>query len=207
MRCLHCGKALPLLKRLSGGDFCSEAHRREYQQEFSELALTRLLQAVPPGPEAEQANATSPGLAGAPEKPLTLSAPAPNGRSPVPAPAPVRPPASVNPHPGSARVTMASQGTSRATSSVEARTTQPAEVQRPAAPAPPPAQVAPKAEGIAPAGLASVVTHKPAAASPQVAATIAPEVEWFATTAPPNRPHHPVVLVPAGLVQASNVAW
>src|ERR1022692_4026772 len=45
MRCLHCGKVLPLLKRLSGGEFCSDAHRRDYQQEYSQLALNRLLQA------------------------------------------------------------------------------------------------------------------------------------------------------------------
>src|SRR5260370_7956450 len=99
MRCLPCGKALPLLKRLSGGEFCSEAHRREYQQEYSELALTRLLQAMPPGPEAEQTSAKSLGPAGAPEKPLTLSAPAPNGRSPAPAPAPVTPPPLPPPQP------------------------------------------------------------------------------------------------------------
>jgi len=44
MRCLQCGKEVPLLKRLSGSEFCSEAHRREYQKEYSQLALGRLLQ-------------------------------------------------------------------------------------------------------------------------------------------------------------------
>ena len=49
MRCLQCGKAIPLLKRLGGSsEFCSEAHRREYQDEFSQLALGRLLQSQPP---------------------------------------------------------------------------------------------------------------------------------------------------------------
>src|ERR1019366_2334928 len=47
MRCLQCGKDLPLLKRLAGGEFCSVAHRREYQQEYSQLALGRLLQSKP----------------------------------------------------------------------------------------------------------------------------------------------------------------
>src|SRR5665213_201413 len=48
MRCLQCGKAIPLLKRLGGSnEFCSEAHRREYQHEFSQLALGRLLQSQP----------------------------------------------------------------------------------------------------------------------------------------------------------------
>src|SRR5260370_42589419 len=139
MRCLPCGKALPLLKRLSGGDFCSEAHRREYQQEYSELALTRLLQAMPPGPEAEQTSAKSVCPAGVPEKPLTLSAPAPNGRTPAPAPAPVTPPAPASPQPGSAHVTLASQGTSRATSHVEVvRATEPPPAPKPAPPQRPP---------------------------------------------------------------------
>ncbi|MDP8991122.1 MAG: hypothetical protein M3N41_13705, partial [Acidobacteriota bacterium] len=49
MRCLQCGKDLPLLKRMSGSEFCSDAHRREYQKEYSDLALGRLLQSKPPG--------------------------------------------------------------------------------------------------------------------------------------------------------------
>ncbi|MEP7353933.1 MAG: hypothetical protein ABI824_11940 [Acidobacteriota bacterium] len=43
MKCLFCGKELALLKRLTNGDdFCSEAHRRSYQNQFNELALGRL---------------------------------------------------------------------------------------------------------------------------------------------------------------------
>src|SRR6266571_5261377 len=50
MRCLFCGKELALLKRLrGGGEFCSEAHRKEYQEQYEQLALARLLQAKPPG--------------------------------------------------------------------------------------------------------------------------------------------------------------
>lgn len=46
MRCLYCGKELALLKRLTGGgDFCSEAHKQSYQEEYNRLALSRLLQA------------------------------------------------------------------------------------------------------------------------------------------------------------------
>src|ERR1700693_3489797 len=49
MRCLFCGKELALLKRLrGGGEFCSEAHRKEYQEQYEQLALARLLQAKPP---------------------------------------------------------------------------------------------------------------------------------------------------------------
>jgi hypothetical protein len=48
MRCLQCGKGIPLFKRLGGSsEFCSDAHRREYQHEYSQLALGRLLQSQP----------------------------------------------------------------------------------------------------------------------------------------------------------------
>ncbi len=36
---------------MAGSEFCSDAHRREYQQEYSDLALGRLLQSKPPGLE------------------------------------------------------------------------------------------------------------------------------------------------------------
>lgn len=45
MRCLYCGKELALFKRLRGGEFCSDAHRQQYQEEYTQLALNRLLQA------------------------------------------------------------------------------------------------------------------------------------------------------------------
>ncbi len=48
MRCLHCGKELALLKRLrGGGQFCSEAHKQSYQEEYNRIALSRLMQAQP----------------------------------------------------------------------------------------------------------------------------------------------------------------
>src|SRR5260370_634407 len=48
MRCLYCGKELALLKRWTGGgEFCSDAHRQRYQEEYNQLALNRLLQAQP----------------------------------------------------------------------------------------------------------------------------------------------------------------
>ena len=55
MRCLYCGKELALLKRWrGGGEFCSDAHRQQYRQEYDQLALTRLLQAKPQAqPQAE----------------------------------------------------------------------------------------------------------------------------------------------------------
>jgi hypothetical protein len=46
MRCLYCGKELALLKRLTGGgEFCSDAHKSSYQEEYNRLALSRLQQA------------------------------------------------------------------------------------------------------------------------------------------------------------------
>ena len=44
MKCLFCGKVLPLLKRLAGAEFCSDEHRQQYRQEYSALALSRLAQ-------------------------------------------------------------------------------------------------------------------------------------------------------------------
>src|SRR5690242_18530958 len=46
MRCLYCGKHLPLLRKLTGGgEFCSDAHRDTYHEEYNRLAVSRLLQA------------------------------------------------------------------------------------------------------------------------------------------------------------------
>jgi hypothetical protein len=68
MRCLYCGKGLALLKRLrGGGEFCSDAHRLKYQEEYNQLALSRLLQAHPPD-EAAKSN-----------EPLKPQSSAPNG--------------------------------------------------------------------------------------------------------------------------------
>jgi hypothetical protein len=65
MRCLYCGKELALLKRLrGGGDFCSDAHKHSYQEEYNRLALSRLLQAQKKG---QQAN--SPAAPNAPPPP------------------------------------------------------------------------------------------------------------------------------------------
>lgn len=72
MRCLYCGKELALLKRWTGGgEFCSDAHRQRYQEEYNQLALNRLLQAKPPN-ETPAEGAAKPG---APPKPLVLAEP------------------------------------------------------------------------------------------------------------------------------------
>ncbi len=122
MRCLQCGKDLPLLKRLAGSEFCSDAHRREYQQEYSDLALGRLLQSKPPGPE------NSAGLNGA--TPLLTPPPAANGHSAPPLP--VTMPSTPKVEPVVAKSKTASGPSSSAAKKTEARTAIPL----PSAPAP-----------------------------------------------------------------------
>jgi hypothetical protein len=74
MRCLHCGKELALLRRLTGhGDFCSEDHKQSYQEEYNRLALSRLLQAQKKGQQANNSpvqNAAPPPASVAVEEPL-----------------------------------------------------------------------------------------------------------------------------------------
>lgn len=45
MRCLHCGKRLSLLRKFADAEFCSDEHRQEFQQQQSDLALARLIEA------------------------------------------------------------------------------------------------------------------------------------------------------------------
>src|SRR5579885_884414 len=80
MRCLYCGKELALLKRwTSGGEFCSDAHRQQYQEEYTQLALNRLLQAKPLDPKPKAG-------AKVPETPAE-SKPGPPASSTAPEPA------------------------------------------------------------------------------------------------------------------------
>src|SRR5579862_3670858 len=59
MRCLYCGKELALLKRLTGGgEFCSDAHKQSYQEEYNRLGLSRLLQARTRADESKSAQKT-----------------------------------------------------------------------------------------------------------------------------------------------------
>jgi hypothetical protein len=91
MRCLYCGKGLALLKRWTGGgEFCSEAHRQQYQEEYNQLALNRLLQAKPASePEA-------PAKIEVPEEKLPSAAQAPRVAPPPARPIPL-PAATVTP--------------------------------------------------------------------------------------------------------------
>lgn len=81
MRCLYCGKELALLKRWTGGgEFCSDAHRQQYQEEYNQLALNRLLQAKPLGSGREAAEPPP-----AP-RPVAVEAPEPVPRVEIPEP-------------------------------------------------------------------------------------------------------------------------
>jgi hypothetical protein len=42
MRCLVCGKKVPLLLQVSGSQFCSQAHRRQHAALQESFAITRL---------------------------------------------------------------------------------------------------------------------------------------------------------------------
>ncbi len=92
MRCLYCGKQLALLKRLTGGgEFCSDAHKHSYQEEYNRLALSRLLQAQSKPGEikttAPKAPAPTEGL-GQPLPPGASRRRALSASSPVPEPQP-----------------------------------------------------------------------------------------------------------------------
>ncbi len=95
MRCLYCGKQLALLKRLTGGgEFCSDAHKHSYHEEYNRLALSRLLQAQSkPGEIKTYASPRAPveGL-GQPLPPGASRRRALPASSPPPAPSPTPPP-------------------------------------------------------------------------------------------------------------------
>src|SRR5580658_714007 len=98
MRCLYCGKELALLKRWTGGgEFCSDAHRQQYQDEYNQLALNRLLQAKPPIPTAEE-TALPQAPAKAASHPTPSRGPAPRAEKQLPA-APRDAPAAIPPAP------------------------------------------------------------------------------------------------------------
>jgi hypothetical protein len=44
LRCLHCNSQLPLIRKLTDGQFCSAQHRREYWENQQKLGMERLLE-------------------------------------------------------------------------------------------------------------------------------------------------------------------
>ena len=74
MQCLHCGKKLSLLRKLSDGRFCCDEHREEYERLESDLALARLLGArkahAAHGMQGSDRRRTGPAVAVVPMAPL-----------------------------------------------------------------------------------------------------------------------------------------
>lgn len=64
MRCLHCGKKISLLRKLTDEEFCSNAHRLAFQRQQEELAFSRL---------TESRARLAPRAAAGPEPPKRIS--------------------------------------------------------------------------------------------------------------------------------------
>ena len=95
MRCLYCGKELALLKRLTGGgEFCSDAHKQSYQDEYNRLGLSRLVQARTKAGESKTAQKAPPAPAApvAVAEPVVEEIPAVKVTPPPPPPKPAPPP-------------------------------------------------------------------------------------------------------------------
>lgn len=184
MRCLQCGKDLPLFKRLAGSEFCSDAHRREYQQEYSDLALGRLLQSKPPGPE------NSGGLNGA--TPLLTPPPAANGHSAPPLHATMATPPKAEPV-----VTKAKTPSGPSPTGVKKTEARPA-IPLPSAPAP--AKKAQPDPAVAKA--ATIVKPSPADVAITIPRTLAFEQALAQT---PGAPFHQASVATVTLLEASPI--
>jgi len=209
MRCLQCGKAIPLFKRLGGSsEFCSDAHRKEYQREYSQLALGRLMQshssesqtlpvkALPlasiPAPAAEPPAGSAvngtPVLNGAP------AAPKPNA---TPAWAEMAPSAASS----SATFTAAQP------SGIPASQPPPIPVKK-AVPLPAASQPSPVEAGASQPAIAKpAATAKPAPAELQFALVAAPEFEHAFASLAPDRPRRHADILLAELPASGAVAW
>jgi len=179
MRCLYCGKELALLKRWTGGgEFCSDAHRQRYQEEYNQLALNRLLQAKPPtkaeAPEAE-AKSTKPLTVA--ERSIEVTAP------PEPALLKISEGTRTKPvyHEEPSLVALREAAADRA----------PVVVSTPVAA---PRYVEPVAEEPAPAELAAFLVEMPAVALAEVAPMSHPDLEFLEAVAAtlPNRTLEPL---------------
>jgi len=73
MRCLYCGKQLALFKKLTGGgEFCSDAHKQKYHEEYNRLALNRLMEAQSRQEEQAPTRKLGETPPSAPEKPAIV---------------------------------------------------------------------------------------------------------------------------------------
>jgi hypothetical protein len=166
MRCLYCGKELALFKRLRGGEFCSDAHRQRYQEEYTQLALNRLLQAnSSQDKEAGGANSKESRPA-EPESPA-LKRRERMGREEAPAASP-----SLSMTPASASLASPVESAVLGTPKQTEAPNQTAVLDR--EPAPPPARIAATSvvEVTAPAGMSSFLLEFPVAAISETVAIV-----------------------------------
>jgi len=177
MRCRHCGKELALLKRLrGGGEFCSDAHRQSFQEEYNRLALSRLLQAVP-GPDAKLAPSPA-----SPAEPVPHSQPS----------APLRPTTQV-----SSPSTVSSPVSSSTSSAAPVTKARSAVIDLPT---PPRKAEAPKAkvskkEDSAPAEMAGYLAEVPNPAMTRTPYATQLEIGRMSAAAYPTLPHSNAVLI------------
>jgi hypothetical protein len=194
---------VPLFKRLAGSEFCSDAHRREYQQEYSQLALGRLMQSNPNEAQAQLAKV-----------PLLRNASAPAVEEP---PAPAAKSSATH-----ARVETVTQPNGIAKSQAppaapskktvpQPATAMPA-VSQPATAMPAVSQSATAMPGVSqPATAKAAPIQKPAPADLQFAVVgalaAAPEFEHAFASLAPDRPRHRPDLQLAELPQGRSIAW
>ena len=203
MRCLQCGKAIPLFKRLAASEFCCEAHRREYQQEYSQLALGRLLQSSPSESQSPLVKAP---LASAPAPALGAFPPAKH--EPPVANAVSIEPAAARPSAASARVEEPSRVATPSIPAVKANgiaKSQPP----PAIPEKKAASQSASAKPAAPqpATAKAAAIQKPAPADSQFALVAAPEFEHAFASLAPGRPRCQSDKLTTELPQGGAIAW
>ncbi len=175
-----------MLKRLAGSEFCSDAHRREYQHEYSQLALGRLMQSRPAEPHLESEKA-----------PLHPTVPALASDS-SPAAAVSRTPAL----PEAVAVPRWSE-IGRAPTSQSVVSATPNGIPKSLPPAAIPEE---KAASQPPAAKAAAVS-KPAPAEVQFAVIAAPEFEHAFASLVPDRPRCEANILPLELAQGQAIHW
>jgi len=170
---------------MAGSEFCSDAHRREYQKEYSDLALGRLLQSKPPGLE------NNAGLNGAPT--LLTPPPAANGHS--------APSLSVTMPPAPKLEPMVAASKTPSTSPTAAKKVEPrTAIPMPPAPAPAPAEKVEPDPVVA--KVARVEKPNPADVPMVIPRTLAFEQALAET---PGIPFHEASVAPVTLLEASPI--
>src|ERR1700681_4689244 len=184
MRCLQCGKEVPMFKRFAGSEFCSEAHRREYKEEYSQLALGRLLQSKPPETEEKaRVKAGTMVTAFVEEKPPAR----PVAKAPIPVVSKAAP------------IMMPPVPTKVTTATFSAKKVDPVNTR----PQPEPAVA--KKTAVDPAIAAPMRVQKPAPAGQQLALVVTEELDRTLTSLQPDRPRRHANMSPAALRAGSLV--